>query len=478
MSDMTSIPPRLLVATTLLFAMLCPPAHGSPVDAAPSPGPVPSAKILPDVADIAAANAKARGGIDAWRAVSTLSERGRIEHGQLARPTSRHAKAQVGSRELQEALPFMLQLKRPHKMRVEMSLGDTKALQLFDGAMGYLLQPSPTGPLIRRYTPDEAAASAEQVDPEGPLLDAAAKGTAVTLDGEDTVEGRRTYKLGLTLHNGLQRHLWIDADTYLDVKIDGTRIIDGHPWPVETYFYDWRQTGGVKLPYRVETAIDDVRTSSRIIVERVLVNTPVDDSEFSLPVAKQSAPAAVVATVPAPGSEAPDPHAAHHSAMTESVTRREVTYSLPNVQLVRQDGKRISLEQALGADRPVLVNFVYTTCTTICPLSSQVFSQFQEKLAAQHGAAHLVSISIDPEQDTPVRLTQYAHRFHAGPNWDHFTGTTEASIAVQRAFDVYRGDKMNHGAVTLLRAAHGSDWIRLDGFATADDLLGAYRSLR
>jgi protein SCO1 len=185
-------------------------------------------------------------------------------------------------------------------------------------------------------------------------------------------------------------------------------------------------------------------------------------------------PLAVLATMSAGSTEAPDPHAAHRHAMTENVTRREVAYRLPNVQLVRQDGKRMSLEEALGTDRPVVVNFVYTTCTTICPLSSQVFSQFEEQLAAEHRAVHLVSISIDPEQDTPARLTKYAHRFHAGPNWDHFTGTTEASVAVQRAFEVYRGDKMNHGAVTLLRAAHGSDWLRLDGFATADDLLGAY----
>jgi protein SCO1 len=186
---------------------------------------------------------------------------------------------------------------------------------------------------------------------------------------------------------------------------------------------------------------------------------------------------ALVATLHAHSTEAADPHAAHRHAMAESVSRQEATYSLPKVDLVRQDGRHMSLEQALDPDRPVVVNFVYTTCTTLCPLSSQVFSQFQKKVAAEQGVVHLVSISIDPEQDTPARLTQYAQRFHAGPHWDHFTGTIEASVAVQRAFDVYRGDKMNHGAVTLLRAAHGSDWIRLDGFATADDLLHAYHTL-
>jgi hypothetical protein len=279
------------LVAAVLSAMLSLPVLSAPGTTAPESLSAPSARAQPTllkVDDIVAANAQARGGLDAWRAVKTLSEKGHIDHGQLKKPTSRHLKAQGGSRALDESLPFVLQFKRPHKMRLEMTLGDANALQLFDGTTGYLLQPSPTGPLIHAYTQDEAAAAAEQVDPEGPLLDAAAKGIVVALDGEDAVEGRRAFKLSLTLKNGLQRHVWVDAQTYLDLKIDGSRMIDGRPWPAETYFYDWRRAGGIRLPYRVETAINDVRTSSRIVVERVLVNAPIDDSVFSLPVAKQS----------------------------------------------------------------------------------------------------------------------------------------------------------------------------------------------
>jgi hypothetical protein len=286
----------LALAVTALCGMLSLPVFGASHPSLTPPESVPPARTLPSAADIVAANAKARGGLDAWHSISTLSERGRIEHGQLKRPASRRAKALVGSHEVQEALPFMLQFKRPHKMRLEMSLGDMKALQLFDGSMGYLLQPSPNGPLIRPYTPDEAAVAAEQIDPEGPLVDAAAKGTTVTLDGEDNIEGHEAYKLTLTLKGGLQRHVWVDADTYLDVKIDGTRIIDGRPWPAETYFYDWKQAGGVKVPGRVETAVNEVRTSSRILIDRVLINTPIDDSAFSLLLVKQSLPAAATPT--------------------------------------------------------------------------------------------------------------------------------------------------------------------------------------
>jgi protein SCO1/2 len=84
---------------------------------------------------------------------------------------------------------------------------------------------------------------------------------------------------------------------------------------------------------------------------------------------------------------------------------------------------------------------------------------------------HIISISIDPEQDTPDRLAAYAKRYSAGPEWRHYTGTTEAIIATARAFNAYRGDKMSHTPLTLLRKASGNQWVRFDGFATADELL-------
>ena len=82
----------------------------------------------------------------------------------------------------------------------------------------------------------------------------------------------------------------------------------------------------------------------------------------------------------------------------------------------------------------------------------------------------MVSNSMDPEQDTPARLSAYAAGRGAGPQWQFLTGSPAASIAVQRAFGVYRGDKVNHEAVTFLRAGPGKPWMRLDGFATPAEL--------
>jgi protein SCO1/2 len=180
-----------------------------------------------------------------------------------------------------------------------------------------------------------------------------------------------------------------------------------------------------------------------------------------------SAGAAVQDNAPA----ASDPHANHRMGMTSSAQRSQADYVVPDVKLVRDDGKSVLLRTELDDGRPVILNFVYTSCTTICPLSSQVFEQFQERLGAKHEPVHLVSISIDPEQDTPARLRAYAKQFHAARGWNHYTGTVADTSAVQRAFNAFRGDKMSHSPLTLLRAAPGKPWIRMDGFASADDLL-------
>jgi protein SCO1/2 len=166
-----------------------------------------------------------------------------------------------------------------------------------------------------------------------------------------------------------------------------------------------------------------------------------------------------------------DAHAHHHMDVNRALHRSEASYVIPAVDRVRDDGKTVSLQAELDDGRPVVLNFIYTSCTTICPLGSQVFAQFQRSLGAKHEPVHLVSISIDPEQDTPKRLRAYAQQFHAERGWDHYSGTLAASLMVQRAFGAYRGDKMSHTPLTLMRAAPGKPWVRFDGFATGDDLL-------
>ncbi|HEX4585229.1 MAG TPA: SCO family protein [Burkholderiaceae bacterium] len=171
---------------------------------------------------------------------------------------------------------------------------------------------------------------------------------------------------------------------------------------------------------------------------------------------------------------AADPHAHHHHMMEAPppVARSTARYVAPEVTLVRSDGARVNFARELDDGRPVLLDFIYTTCTTICPVMTQTFAEVQKRLGRDAAKVKMVSVSIDPEEDTPARLTDYAKRYQAGAQWSFYTGTAEASMAVQRAFDAYRGDKMNHSPATYFRSAPGQPWVRLDGFVTPDAVIG------
>ncbi len=177
------------------------------------------------------------------------------------------------------------------------------------------------------------------------------------------------------------------------------------------------------------------------------------------------------AAAPAP-TEAHD-HSAHLAKAQEvGVTRSLRNYTPAPVRMLRHDGTRVDFAKALDDGRPVLLNFVFTSCTAICPVMSQVYAEVIDKLGEHREHVHLVSVSIDPEYDTPARLEAYAQRFGGRRGaWSLYTGTARDSVAIQKSFGSYLGDKMNHTPVSLLRQAPGKPWVRLDGFASPGVLL-------
>jgi protein SCO1/2 len=173
-----------------------------------------------------------------------------------------------------------------------------------------------------------------------------------------------------------------------------------------------------------------------------------------------------------------DPHAHHrHMLETKTYSRSLHDYQLPDVELVNMAAEKTSLLDEVNCGKPVMVNFIFTTCTTICPVMSATFAQVQSELGAESDALRMISFSIDPEQDTPERLREYAGLFKAGPQWQFLTGSLADSVAVQKAFDVYRGNKMNHEPTTLMKAADSDTWVRIDGLAKAADIVAEYHRL-
>lgn len=180
-----------------------------------------------------------------------------------------------------------------------------------------------------------------------------------------------------------------------------------------------------------------------------------------------------------PGAARAHADHAHHAAAPAGLKRSEMApLVLPAVQVLRQDGTRTDLRKLLDDGRPVMLNFIYTSCTAICPVTEQVFREARERLGRSRDTLHLVSISIDPEYDTPARMAEYARRFTDDDKWSFLTTGREDSVAIQKAFKAYQGDKMNHVPVTFLRAAGAQKpWVRLDGFASPAVLVTEVQSL-
>lgn len=143
---------------------------------------------------------------------------------------------------------------------------------------------------------------------------------------------------------------------------------------------------------------------------------------------------------------------------------------IPDLTFVRMDGTAVSLRDELATDKPVMLNFIFTTCTTICPVMSATFEQVQRNLGPEQKNVRMVSISIDPDHDTPARLREYARSHDAGSEWHFLTGTPSTVEAAQKAFGAYRGNKFNHAPVTFMRGAQDTHWLRVAGLKSARDL--------
>lgn len=161
----------------------------------------------------------------------------------------------------------------------------------------------------------------------------------------------------------------------------------------------------------------------------------------------------------------------------QSYSRSVHSYAIPNVNVVTQDGRKTQFSEVLDHGGPVIMNFIFTSCNAICPIMTAIFSKVYATIGSSSPDLRFVSISIDPEHDTPQQLKEYANRFKAGPNWQFLTGNLADFQLIQRAFDAYRGDKMNHAYLTLMRASPSSSWVRIEGIANAHDLIREYQLL-
>ena len=260
-------------------------------------------------AEVITKNVAARGGLEAWRAVQTMSLSGKTGAGgnqraTLQLPTQGQAtvvtrntdQSPLPSRRVEEVyLPFLMELARPRKMRFELQVAGQTALQVYDGVNGWKLRPYLNRLEVEPYTADEKKAASVQSELDGPLLDYAAKGTRIESDGIEKVEDHDTYKLKLTLKSGAVTHVWVDAQTFLETKAEGQpRRLDGIYHPVEIYYRDYRNVNGLEIPFVLETRVLPVTKTAmglrdtpvppeKTLIEKVVINPKFDAGLFSKP---------------------------------------------------------------------------------------------------------------------------------------------------------------------------------------------------
>jgi hypothetical protein len=240
-------------------------------------------------------NVAARGGLQAWRAVQAVSWTGKLDAGggslersrKLAEGKANRSALEIAERQNpspQVQLPFVLEMKRPLKSRVEIEFAGKTAVQVYDGTNGWKVRPFLNRNEVEPFTADEAKAESTKGELDGLLVDYAAKGTKIELDGVEAVEGHDAYKLKLTTKAGDARHVWVDVQSFLDVKVEGApRRMDGRMRTVWTYQRDFRSVQGVMVPFVLETAVDGYPQTHKMLIEKVVVNPKLDDALFTKP---------------------------------------------------------------------------------------------------------------------------------------------------------------------------------------------------
>ena len=167
-------------------------------------------------------------------------------------------------------------------------------------------------------------------------------------------------------------------------------------------------------------------------------------------------------------------HDAHknHARMDSAPTGKHAAIELDDIMLVNQDGQQVAIASDVIGDRIVVIDFVYTTCTTVCPVLSATFRQLQDRLGDRMGNdVVLASVSVDPLRDTPARMKAYARKLGAGNGWIWLTGKKQDVTEVLEAFGAYTPNFEDHPSMILVGDGRSGEWARFLGFPSTQQIL-------
>jgi outer membrane lipoprotein-sorting protein len=227
----------------------------------------------------------ARGGVDKIKAVQSERVTGRISFSQGLEGT------------------FVLELKRPQKMHIEISIEGQKVIRVYDGkSAGWMVNPFAENKEVQPMPDEELRSISEESDFDGPLVDYKTKGNQIELAGKEDLEGKPVYRLKLTNNNADVRFYLLDAATFLLVKWEGVRKVEEKEFPWESFFSDFRDVQGLKYPFKIDQGSPGTEIQQNLVTEKIEINPQIDDARFTKPVPTETP------TPPASQAPASPPH--------------------------------------------------------------------------------------------------------------------------------------------------------------------------
>jgi protein SCO1/2 len=175
-------------------------------------------------------------------------------------------------------------------------------------------------------------------------------------------------------------------------------------------------------------------------------------------------------------------HNAHHHAAPTDAKPKAARVTLHDIQLVDAEGQAVRFKSEAVGNRIVVVGFIYTSCTTICPVTSMVLGKVQERLIEKLGAqfgreVKLITLTVDPATDTPERLKGYAANFGSPTGWLWLTGDKPQVDRVLTGLGAYAADFTRHAGAILVGDGRSGDWMRFYGLPNPPDIVDRVEQL-
>ncbi len=223
------------------------------------------------VDEIIAKNVQARGGLEKLKAVQSIKSTANMSMGQGM-----------------EA-PGVLIQKRPRLARLDFTIQGLTAVQAYDGKSAWQIMPFMGKKDPEPMSADETKEVEEMADLDGPLVDYKSKGHQVELLGKEKVEGTDAYKIKATLNNGDVQTIYIDSDSFLEIKEETKRTVRGSEQLIESSIGDYKDVDGVLFPFAMESGVKGSQEKQKLTITKIELNVPADDSIFKMPAAAPKA---------------------------------------------------------------------------------------------------------------------------------------------------------------------------------------------